>query len=478
MSLQAGQLFGNYCVVRLIGEGGFGEVYLVENQLIQRRAAVKVLHPALAHDPELVRRFLNEARAASAICHPNIVEVFDAGGTPDGAPYILMEFLEGVSLQKRLADRGRLAPPRVLDIAKQAGSALVAAHAAGIVHRDLKPENLFLVPDTRAPNGERVKVLDFGIAKIKHGGGSGGTVKTRTGMIIGSPAYMSPEQCKDSADVDARTDVYSFATILYEMLAGRTPHVAATGTELLFMHLTATPQPLRGLAPDVSPDVEAAIMRGLAKEREDRFENMESFVGALGDNWAASAPTRILPVEVRSPSGPSPVQGVKRKVELSGSTTFSRATGELAAGDESERVFLASTRTRRWPLIAVSTVVLLGGAMLLLLRPSRDSVPRPTADTGKVATRSAASTRPIAPVLEEALGKTEPGVQVALPSKPETIPQAEPHTVTEASPATKLPRAPSATAPAVAKRARQAPRQTTSPTTIKEWNSDERWLAH
>jgi len=148
MPLQAGQLFGNYRVVRLIGEGGFGEVYLAENPLIDRRVAVKVLHAALAQDEELVRRFLNEARAASAIRHPNIIEVLDAGGTPDGAPYILMEFLDGVSLQKRLADAGRLALPQVLDIANQAGSALAAAHAVGIVHRDLKPENLFLVPDT------------------------------------------------------------------------------------------------------------------------------------------------------------------------------------------------------------------------------------------------------------------------------------------------------------------------------------------
>ena len=220
--MEVGQLFGNYRMVRLLGEGGFGEVYLVENPLIHRRAAVKVLHAGLARDAELVRRFLNEARAASAIRHPNIVDVLDAGGTADGAPYILMEFLEGVSLQKRLADRGRLALPLVLDIARQAGSALAAAHAAGIVHRDLKPENLFLVPDTSAPGGEKVKVLDFGIAKIKHGSSSGGTVKTRTGIIMGSPAYMSPEQCKDSADVDLRSDVYSFATILYEMLAGRT----------------------------------------------------------------------------------------------------------------------------------------------------------------------------------------------------------------------------------------------------------------
>jgi serine/threonine-protein kinase len=164
MALQAGHLFGNYRIVRLLGEGGFGEVYLAENPLIERRAAVKVLHRTLAQDAELVRRFLNEARAASGIRHRNIIEVFDAGVTPEGAPYILMEFLEGVSLQKRLADKGRLPLAQALEVARQAGSALAAAHAAGIVHRDLKPENLFLVPDVGAPGGERAKILDFGIA--------------------------------------------------------------------------------------------------------------------------------------------------------------------------------------------------------------------------------------------------------------------------------------------------------------------------
>ena len=177
MALPAGHLFGNFRIVRLLGEGGFGEVYLAENPLIERRAAVKVLHKALAQDSDLVRRFLNEARAASAIRHRNIIEVFDAGVTPEGAPYILMEFLEGVSLQKRLADKGRLALPQTLEIARQAGSALAAAHAVGIVHRDLKPENLFLVPEPGAPGGERVKILDFGIAKIRSGGGTGGTLR-------------------------------------------------------------------------------------------------------------------------------------------------------------------------------------------------------------------------------------------------------------------------------------------------------------
>jgi serine/threonine protein kinase len=137
------------------------------------------------------------------------------------------------------------------------------------------------VPDTSAPGGERVKVLDFGIAKIKHGSSSGGTVKTKTGIIMGSPAYMSPEQCKDSADVDLRSDVYSFATIVYEMLAGRTPYVAATGTEMLVMHLTETPPPLHELVADVPAHVEAAIVRALARARDDRFDSISAFLEAL-----------------------------------------------------------------------------------------------------------------------------------------------------------------------------------------------------
>jgi serine/threonine-protein kinase len=476
MTLQAGQLFGNYRVVRLIGEGGFGEVYLVENELIQRRAAVKVLHPALAQDAELVRRFLNEARAASAICHPNIVEVLDAGGTPDGAPYILMEFLEGVSLQKRLADRGPVPLPRVLDIADQAGSALVAAHAAGIVHRDLKPENLFLVPDAHAPNGERVKVLDFGIAKICLSSGSGGTVRTRTGMIIGSPAYMSPEQCKDSADVDVRSDVYSFATILYEMLSGRTPHVAATGTELLFLHLTKTPPPLRELAPQVPANVDAVIMRGLAREREERFDSMESFVAALREDLAAPAPNRILPPEIVSAAGQSSAMVANRTALPARSTTFSRATGEVGEAAETEEALLAATRNRRWPLIAVGGVVVLGGALLLMLRPNHDSVPRPMSDTGSVATGSAAIARPSVPIREEGLQKAEPRGQAPIPSKA-TGPQALPVGLGEL-PATKPISAAASTRTEHSKRTHQVTGQTTSRPTIREWNSDERWLAH
>jgi len=378
MALQAGQPFGNYRIVRLLGEGGFGEVYLAENPLIERRAAVKVLHTALARDEELVRRFLNEARAASAIRHRNIIEVFDAGVTPEGAPYILMEFLEGVSLQKRLADRGALPLPQVLEIARQAGSALGAAHAAGIVHRDLKPENLFLVPEPTAPNSERVKILDFGIAKIRRVGGTGGTMRTQAGLIMGSPAYMSPEQCKDSADVDLRSDIYSFATIIYEALAGRTPYVAATGTEMLVMHLAGTPARLCELVADLPTHVEAAITRALARAREDRFDSIAAFVGGLrGDaGGAATAPGRSSSSGDLPTFGEDPVSGAERAAAVQSITTLSRATGEAGSADLEDTQLIA-TRNRLWPIFALGAVAVAGLALFLWVRSSTDSATAP-----------------------------------------------------------------------------------------------------
>ena len=418
MVLPAGQLFGNYRLVRLIGEGGFGEVYLAQNPLIERRAAVKVLHTALAQNTELVRRFLNEARAASAIHHRNIIEVFDAGVTPEGAPYILMEFLEGMSLQKRLADKGRLSLPQALEVARQGGSALAAAHAAGIVHRDLKPENLFLVPDAGTSGGEQVKILDFGIAKIKSGNGTGGTLRTQTGMIMGSPAYMSPEQCKDSADVDLRSDIYSFATIIYETLAGRTPYLAASGTEMLILHLTGTPPPLRELVANVPANVEAAIMRGLARAREDRFDSIVSFVAALRGQAGESAAVLGRPAlaEDLPVLAESPVSGLARTIAAKATTTLSRASGEIgAASDEAP---LAVTRRRRWPYFAFGGVAVTGLALFLLARPSHDA--RPTLSTPRIA------------ALDEAVDSA------VVPARPDSGPAAVPPSSPDSGAATHL----------------------------------------
>ena len=460
MALQPGHLFGNYRIVQLLGEGGFGEVYLAENPLIERRAAVKVLHTALAQDAELVRRFLNEARAASAIRHRNIIEVFDAGVTPEGAPYILMEFLEGVSLQKRLADVGRLALPQALEIARQAGSALAAAHAAGIVHRDLKPENLFLVPEQSAPGGERVKILDFGIAKIVRSSGTGGTLRTQTGLIMGSPAYMSPEQCKDSADVDLRSDIYSFATIIYEMLAGRTPYLAGSGTEMLVMHLAGTPSPLRKWVANVPVHVEAAITRALSRARDDRFDSIASFIGALRGDARGTAPALERPSSSGDLAavGESPVLGSARTVAARTITTLSRATGEVGA-EGADDVLLTASRNRRWPLFAAGGAAVVGLALFLLVRPSHDSTPRATTGTPSVVVPDAAVAGPN--VFARQAPPPDAGSVAALSNRRDG----------GAAPST-------AGAPPARKRARAAAKEPGPPPTGKKRRADEEWFVH
>jgi serine/threonine-protein kinase len=365
MALQAGRLFGNYRVVRMIGEGAFGEVYLAENPRLERRVAVKVLRPLLAQDAELVRRFFNEARAASAIRHPSIIEVFDAGETPEGFPYILMEFLEGSSLKARLKDVGKLSLEHALNVTTQAGTALAAAHAIGIVHRDLKPENLFLVPDAAAPHGERVKILDFGIAKVRRASSAAESFRTETGLIMGSPTYMSPEQCKDSADVDLRSDIYSLATISYEMMAGRPPYLAETGVELLLMHLTETPRPLRQLAPHVPVHVHKAIMRALQQERTERFDNVATFLGALmqGQRLEATETLGIgrLPQEpgTGAPAGSAPA-----------SDALPHGDADALADVGSDTYKLRRPSARRLALL--SGVAAVAFASFLLLRRGHD----------------------------------------------------------------------------------------------------------
>jgi serine/threonine-protein kinase len=465
MALQAGRAFGNYRIVRLLGEGGFGEVYLAENPLLDRRAAIKVLHTGLAKDTELVRRFLNEARAASAIRHPNIIEVFDAGLTPEGAPYILMEFLEGISLQKCLADEGRLSVARVLQIARQAGSALGAAHAAGIVHRDLKPENLFLVPD--APGAERVKILDFGIAKIRRNGFAGGTLRTQSGLIMGSPAYMSPEQCKDSADVDLRSDIYSFGVIIYQALAGRAPFVAATGTEMLVMHLTASPPPLR--LEDVPAHLEAAVMRALAKERADRFDSVASFVRALNGEGVVTEVGSAQPV-IAGTTAAADAPDAGRMAAAPAVTTFSRATGEVGtlADDEAP---LALARTRRWPFVAIGGLVGAGLALFLLVRPSH--APTPTAATGAAGLAPPAARSLAAPASQPPPRVAPAPVALAVPDAgAPAAPSAA------AQPARQRP----ATAPGAA-RAASAAKPSPAPTehrrqVSKKRSAEDEWILH
>ncbi|HEY0714424.1 MAG TPA: serine/threonine-protein kinase, partial [Polyangia bacterium] len=259
-----GTRINNYEITGLIGAGGMGNVYLARHPLIDRGAAIKVLHAELANDRGLVTRFFNEARAANAIRHPNIIDIIDVGFLPGTErPYLMMELLEGESLAQRIARQGQLSPSHAIELARQTASALAAAHRKGIIHRDLKPENLFVVPHGSMPGREEVKVLDFGIAKLRSEVGDG-KFQTQAGMLMGTPPYMSPEQCRGvSAEIDARTDIYALGVILFEMLCGAPPFNAAGMGELLVMHITRPPPAPRSLNPNVPEPLEAIVLKAL-----------------------------------------------------------------------------------------------------------------------------------------------------------------------------------------------------------------------
>jgi serine/threonine-protein kinase len=261
-----------------------------------------------------------------------------------------------------------------------------------------------------------VKILDFGIAKIKRPGGTGKTMQTQAGLIMGSPAYMSPEQCKDTADVDLRSDIYSFATIIYEMLAGQTPYIASSGTEMLIMHLTATPAPVREFAADVPAHVEAAIKRALSRSRDDRFESMASFMAALRGEAGTGVLERPSLSDEMPVAQASAVPDSERAAAAPSITTFSRATGEMRPVSQYDMLLQAS-RSRHWPLYAGGGAAVVGLMLFLLLRPSHEAAPQATAATLKVAAPEAAAV--LAP--QQASRDAGLAAPVVVPSKPASV---------------------------------------------------------
>jgi serine/threonine protein kinase len=262
-----GRTIGNYVVRDKIGEGGMGVVYRAEHPRINRRVAIKVLHPGADRQSEMVHRFFNEAKAATEIRNDHIVEVLDFGELPEGMPYLVMEWLEGQSLGELLRVETKLPVARAARIVCGIARALGAAHAKGVVHRDLKPDNVFLVQRNGDP--DFVKVLDFGIAKLTSASASA-HYRTQTGAIIGTPAYMSPEQCRGAKEIDQRTDVYSLGVIGYQMLTGSLPFNAEALGELLFQHLSQTPIAPAALEPSVPGAVSAIIAGTLEKDPNKR----------------------------------------------------------------------------------------------------------------------------------------------------------------------------------------------------------------
>jgi serine/threonine-protein kinase len=260
----------SYQIVRQLGKGGMGAVYEGFNPQLGRRAAIKVLLSQLTNDKEQVARFFNEAKASNLVRHPSLVDVFECGYAENGMAFIIMEYLDGETLRARCKRQGTLGPTSI-PIIRQMATALAATHEKNIVHRDLKPDNVMLVADPEVPGGERVKILDFGIAKLlAEAGGEELKVRTKTGTMMGTPTYMSPEQCRGNAAVRQPSDVYSLGAMLFEMYAGQPPFVSDGFGELMAMHLFAPPPTLSSQVPGVPPELDELIGRMLAKDPAQR----------------------------------------------------------------------------------------------------------------------------------------------------------------------------------------------------------------
>jgi Flp pilus assembly protein TadD len=266
-----------YHVIRKLGEGGMGQVYLAEHVKMGRQSALKVMHPAMVHDADAIGRFNREAANASRIDHPNVAAIYDFGETPEGLVYLAMQYVEGDTLTEIVREHGALPPHRAAEIAKQAAEGLYAAHAMGIVHRDLKPDNIMVTKDQDGL--DCVKVVDFGIAKAA---GVKSQKVTRTGTVIGTPEYMSPEQLAGE-EVDGRSDLYSLALVTFNMLTGDLPFPAETTQTAMIMRLTEKPRSLAQMKPDVDwpAQVQAVMSKALEREAGLRYASTREFGRAL-----------------------------------------------------------------------------------------------------------------------------------------------------------------------------------------------------
>jgi serine/threonine protein kinase len=381
-----------YKIEQVIGEGGMGFVYLARHKVIDKKVAIKVLRSDMARDRENLDRFLQEARAASSIGNPHIVDISDFGDLPDGSTYFVMEYLDGGSLSHLIDKTKRLPLDRLCHIALQMAAGLAAAHECGIVHRDLKPDNVILI--TRGGDSDFVKILDFGIAKVMS---SGEAKLTVAGAVFGTPHYMSPEQAAGTP-VDHRTDIYSLGVIFYEMVSGTLPFNADNFMAILSQHMYQAPTPLREIAPECPPAIEAVILKCLSKKPEARFQSMEELAEDLRRVRAGEIPTAVSEMVSRAEGFDVPPEYFKK------SGTFSAAPP-------------APKKPPPWAIYIASGAAVAAGtlAAVFALRNAQPPAPLPApAGTGAVATA------PPAPTLEP------PPTASSQPSQPSQPPQPPP----------------------------------------------------
>ena len=278
--MKAGDVIdGKYELTRMLGQGGMGTVFEARHLLLERRVALKFLRQELAQNKAMSERFLREAKAAASIRSEHIVEVVDVGETGEGEPFMVMEFLEGKELSTLLSERGPFAPNRAANVVIQLCHALAAAHAQGIIHRDIKPENVIV--EQRYDGSERVKVLDFGLVKFKETVEGQTANLTATGATMGTPYYMAPEQALGQKDLDHRVDVYSSGVVLFQILTGALPFDGETYAEILVKAATKEPVLPRAVRPDLQPELEALVLRAIARERDQRFQTAQELAQAL-----------------------------------------------------------------------------------------------------------------------------------------------------------------------------------------------------
>jgi serine/threonine protein kinase len=434
-------LDGKYRIEKMLGEGGMGAVAKATHLVRRAPVALKFMSGAVLSLPGAVERFVNEGVAASQIDSDHVVKVFDVGRLPSGAPYLVMEFLDGRDLSDVILQEGpRIEPARAVHFGLQMLRALHTAHGAGIVHRDMKPSNCFVIEKDGEP--DFLKLVDFGISKVRYADEDQGPNLTRTNSALGTPLYMSPEQARSPRDVDRRSDLYSVGAILYEMLCGRTPYTAESGeyTEILFKIFTTDPEPVRDVHPDVPDGLASAVHRALTRERDGRFATALD----MGEALAPFAGPRSAEVigKMRAMRGrsmvPRPMRLASRAAQPSAASesdpfpapTFPAAGTPGADALRAPRVptDVGLTRsagsgahsTRRQAIVGVSlaiAAVILLVAMGMFVQRARSPSPEPASAPPRVATGTLVDAQASA----AASAKVTPPVASSLPTAPSAV---------------------------------------------------------